>query len=76
MGTQHEFTVTKLVIGLPRQVVVQQCRRVDVDLCSGATARSDRRWPRRDSGPAGHPRADRPRHATPSSGEYQRLDTA
>jgi hypothetical protein len=32
MGTQLEFTVTTLVIGLPRQVVVQRCRRADVDL--------------------------------------------
>ena len=32
MGTQLEFTITTLVIGLPRQVVVQRCRRADVDL--------------------------------------------
>jgi hypothetical protein len=32
MGTQLEWTVTTLVIGLPRQVVVQRCRRADVDL--------------------------------------------
>lgn len=32
MGTQVEFTVTTLVIGLPRQVVVQRCRQADVDL--------------------------------------------
>lgn len=30
--TQLEWTVTTLVIGLPRTVVVQRCRRVDVDL--------------------------------------------
>ena len=29
-GHQLEFTVTTLVIGLPRQVVVQRCRRTDV----------------------------------------------
>jgi hypothetical protein len=32
MGTQLEFTITTLVIGLPRQVVVRRCRRADVDL--------------------------------------------
>lgn len=32
MGTQLEFTITTLVIGLPRQVVVQRCRRAEVDL--------------------------------------------
>jgi hypothetical protein len=32
MGTQLEFTITTLVIGLLRQVVVQRCRRADVDL--------------------------------------------
>ena len=32
MGTQLEWTITTLVIGLARQVVVQQCRRTDVDL--------------------------------------------
>jgi hypothetical protein len=32
MGTQLDFTVTTLVIGLPRQVVVQRCKRADVDL--------------------------------------------
>ncbi len=32
MGTQLEFTVTTLVVGLPRQVVVQRCKRADVDL--------------------------------------------
>jgi hypothetical protein len=26
MGTQLEFTITTLVIALPRQVVVQRCR--------------------------------------------------
>jgi hypothetical protein len=31
-GTQLEFTITMLVIGLPRQVVVRQRRRADVDL--------------------------------------------
>ena len=31
-GTQLEWTVTTLVIGLPRQVVVQRCNRADVDL--------------------------------------------
>jgi hypothetical protein len=31
MGTQFELTVTTLVIGLPRQVVVQRCRRADVE---------------------------------------------
>jgi len=31
-GTRLEFTVTTLVIGLPRQVVGQRCRRADVDL--------------------------------------------
>jgi hypothetical protein len=31
-GTQLEYTVTTLVIGLPPQVVVQRCRRADVDL--------------------------------------------
>ncbi len=32
MGTQLEFVITSLVIGLPRQVVAQRCRRADVDL--------------------------------------------
>jgi hypothetical protein len=32
MGTQVEVTITTLVIGLPRQVVVQRCDRADVDL--------------------------------------------
>ena len=32
IGTQLEFTITTLVIGFPRQVVVQRCRRADVDL--------------------------------------------
>ena len=32
MGTQLKWTLTTLVIGLPRQVVVQRCRRADVDL--------------------------------------------
>ena len=32
MGTQLEFTVTTLVIGLPRQVLVQRCRCANVDL--------------------------------------------
>lgn len=32
MGTQLEWTITTLVIGLPRQAVVQRCRRADVDL--------------------------------------------
>lgn len=32
MGTHLEFSVTTLVIGLPRQVVAQRCRRADVDL--------------------------------------------
>ena len=41
MGTQLEFTVTTLVIGLPRQVVVQRCRRADVDL----VLRDDGVWP-------------------------------
>lgn len=31
-GTQLEWTITTLVIGLPRQVVVHRCRRSDVDL--------------------------------------------
>jgi hypothetical protein len=31
MGTQLEFTITTLVIGLPRPVVVQRCMRADVD---------------------------------------------
>jgi hypothetical protein len=32
MRTQLDSTVTTLVIGLPRHVVVQRCRRTDVDL--------------------------------------------
>ncbi len=32
MGTQLEWTITTLVIGLPRQVVVQRCHGADVDL--------------------------------------------
>ncbi len=32
MGAQLEFVITTLVIGLPRRVVVQRCRRADVDL--------------------------------------------
>jgi len=32
MSTQLEWTITTLVIGLPRQVVVQRYRRADVDL--------------------------------------------
>jgi hypothetical protein len=32
VGTQLEWTITTLVIGLPGQVVVQRCRRADVDL--------------------------------------------
>jgi hypothetical protein len=28
----REFTITTLIIGLPRQVVVQRCRRADVHL--------------------------------------------
>jgi hypothetical protein len=47
MGTQLEFTVTTLVIGLPRQVVVPRCRRADVDLVL------------RDDGAAGPPRHPR-----------------
>jgi hypothetical protein len=31
-GTQLEFTVTTLVIRLPRQVVVPRCKRADVEL--------------------------------------------
>lgn len=31
-GTQLEWTITTLVIGLPRTVVVQRCSRADVDL--------------------------------------------
>jgi len=31
-GTQLEWTITTLVIGLPRTVVVRRCRRADVDL--------------------------------------------
>jgi hypothetical protein len=32
MRTQLALTITTLVVGLPRQVVVQRCGRVDVDL--------------------------------------------
>ncbi len=31
-GIQLEWTITTLVIGLPRQVVVQRCSQDDVDL--------------------------------------------
>jgi hypothetical protein len=37
MGTQLKLTITMLVVGLPRRVVVQRCRRVDVDLCCETT---------------------------------------
>ena len=49
MGTQLEFTVTTLVIGLPRQLVVQRCRRADIDLWlrdDGAV------WPLQSASPA------------------------
>jgi hypothetical protein len=32
LDTQLEFNITTLVIGLPRQVVVQRCNQADVDL--------------------------------------------
>ena len=32
MGTQLEFTITTLFIGLPRLIAVQRCRLADVDL--------------------------------------------
>lgn len=31
-GMQLEFTVTTLLVGLPRVVVVERCNRADVDL--------------------------------------------
>jgi hypothetical protein len=49
MGRQLEFTVTTLVIGLPRQLVVQGCRRADIDLWlrdDGAV------WPLQSASPA------------------------
>lgn len=39
MGLQQDLTNTTLVIGLPRQVVVQRCRRADVDLVLRTTER-------------------------------------
>ena len=42
MGTQVTWTVTTLVIGLPPQVVVQRCRRADVDVAE-SDARGEHR---------------------------------
>ena len=43
IGTQLEFTVTTLGIGLPRRVVVQRCRREDVDPVLRDDGECDRR---------------------------------
>ncbi|CAA9349009.1 MAG: hypothetical protein AVDCRST_MAG29-2103, partial [uncultured Nocardioidaceae bacterium] len=56
MGTQLEWTITTLVIGLSRQVVVQRCRRrFGCTTCGTAGRRwrsppgSTRRWSRSGS---------------------------
>jgi hypothetical protein len=45
MGTPLGLTITTLGIGLPHEVVVQRCRRADVDWCSETTGRCGRHSP-------------------------------